>query len=367
MKITRITIYKADIPLTAPFRIALATLKTAPNFFLKIDTDAGLSGWGEGSPFPAIVGETQATCLAAARELAQLLVGKDPLAIEARLAELAAFLPHNPTTRSAFDMALYDILGKRAELPLYRLWGGEGRQLATDNTIGIDAPARMAEQALRLKEAGYPAIKIKLGTSPREDIDRVRQVRRVIGPELPIRVDANQGWSLPEARAVLTASEDLGVQYCEQPVPAWDIDSLKAVRDGSQIPIMADEALFDAHDALRLIKVAACDYFNIKLAKSGGLATALKIAALAEAAGMACMVGCMSETRLGLTAAAQLAWARPIIEFLDLDCALMHTVDPIIGGIEYGPGGVITVPDAPGLGAEVDPDFLNRLERVVIE
>jgi len=367
VKITKITVYKADIPLKAPFRIALATLETAPNFFLRIETDEGLVGWGEGSPFPAIVGEPQATCLAAAKELAQLLVGKDPLAIEDRLAELAAYLPHNTTTRSAFDMALYDILGKAAGLPLYKLWGGSERRLVTDNTIGIAPPEAMAERALGMKEAGFPAIKIKLGTAPREDIERVVQVRQAIGPELPIRVDANQGWNRAQALEVLSAIEGLGIQYCEQPVPAWDIASLRAVHSGTTIPIMADESVFDLHDALELVKAEACDYLNIKLSKAGGLQMALKIAAVAEAAGMPCMVGCMSETRLGLTAAAHLASARPIIGFLDLDCALMHSLDPISGGLEYRSGGLVVVPDAPGLGAAVDPAFLERLDQVGVD
>lgn len=366
MKITKITIYKADIPLATPFRIAIATLSAAPNFFVRIDTDTGIHGWGEGSPLTAIVGETQATCLAAARELARFLIGKDPRAVVRLSSELSSFLPHNTTTRSAYDMALYDILGKAAGLPLYALFGGEARPLVTDNTIGIDAPAAMARKAAKLEEEGYPAIKIKLGTSPGEDIERVRRVREAIGPDLPLRADANQGWSVTEAIEVLSSVEDSGIQYCEQPVASWDIRGLKRVREGTRIPIMADESLFDLHDALDLVREEACDYFNIKLSKSGGLATALGITAVAEAAGLACMVGCMSETRLGLTAAAHLASARPVIRFLDLDCALMHTVDPIEGGIEYSPGGGIRLPTAPGLGAEVDPGFLARLESVVV-
>ena len=362
MRIVKVTVYKADIPLVAPFRIALGVTEVAENFFVRIETDEGIHGWGEGSPFPAIVGETQRICLAAARDMARLILGKDPLDIEARLREIAAFLPHNTTARSAFDMALYDILGKAAGLPLYRLFGGPRRELLTDDTIGIDSPAAMAEKARALKEKGFPAIKVKLGTTPAEDIERVRRIREAIGPDIPIRVDANQGWDRNAAVEALTGIEDLGVQYCEQPVAAGDLASMRAVREKTRIPIMADESLFDVHDALALIQAGACDYFNIKLSKSGGLHMALKIAAVAEAARVGCMVGCMSETRLALTAAAHLASARPIIRFFDLDSALTHTVDPIVGGMEYGEGGRITLPDGPGLGAEVDPAFLEKLE-----
>jgi L-alanine-DL-glutamate epimerase-like enolase superfamily enzyme len=298
--------------------------------------------------------------------MARLLIGKDPLDIEARLREISSFLPHNTTARSAFDIALYDILGKAAGLPLYRLFGGSPRELFTDDTIGIDDPAAMAEKAVKFKEEGFRAIKVKLGTTPEEDIERVRRIREAIGSDIPIRVDANQGWDRNAAIKALRGIEDLGVQYCEQPVAAGDLAAMRAVREKTQIPIMADESLFDVHDALELIRAEACDYLNIKLSKSGGLHMALKIAAVAEAARMGCMVGCMSETRLALTAAAHLAAARPIVRFTDLDSALTHTVDPIVGGMEYGEGGRITLPEGPGLGAEVDPAFLKKCESFTV-
>jgi len=367
LRIEKVTVYKADIPLKAPFRIALGVTEVAENFFVKIETDEGLCGWGEGSPFPPIVGETQATCLAAARDLCRLLIGKDPLDIEARMRQLRAFLPHSPTVLSAFDMALYDILGKAAELPLYRVFGGGGRELSTDNTVGIDVPETMAREALEIKERGFVAVKVKVGTTPQEDVERVRRIREAVGPDFPIRIDANQGWDGVSAVQALQGMAPMGVQYCEQPVVAWDLASMRAVRQASPIPIMADESLFDSRDALRLVAQEACDYFNIKLAKSGGLNEALKIAAVAEATGIPCMVGCMSETRLALTAAAHLASARPIIRFLDLDSADMHAVDPVLDGMTYGQGGRLALPEGPGLGAEPDPVFLKGLESFVVK
>jgi len=128
--------------------------------------------------------------------------------------------------------------------------------------------------------------------------------------------------------------EEQGIQYCEQPVAAWDFASLRKVSANTTIPIMADESLFDEHDAFRLLSMEACDYLNIKLAKSGGIHTALKINAIAEAAGVSCMMGCMSETRLGLTAAAHVVSARPNIRFADLDSADMLSADPVIGGFD---------------------------------
>jgi L-alanine-DL-glutamate epimerase-like enolase superfamily enzyme len=132
---------------------------------------------------------------------------------------------------------------------------------------------------------------------------------------------------------------------------------MATVRASTGIPITADESVFDAHDALALLEADSCDYFNIKLAKSSGLRGALRIAAIAESAGKACMLGCMSETRLGLSAAAHLVSARPVIRFADLDSHFDHRVDPVVGGICIDQGQV-HLPDGPGHGADLDPDFV---------
>jgi len=366
MRITNVEVYKADIPLKEPFRIALGKIEVARNVFIKINTDEQLYGVGEASPFPFIVGETQATDLAAARDLARLLIGKDPLEIENRLGELMRYLPKNPTVISAFDMALYDLLGKVANLPLYTLLGGGKRTLVTDRTIGINTPDKMVQDALDFKDRGFPAVKVKLGTTATEDIDRIRRIREALGPEIPLRIDANQGWDYVTALQALKGMEDQGIQYCEQPVAVWDFESMRRINSQTTIPIMADESLFDDHDAYRLISMGACDYLNIKLAKSGGIHIALKTNAIAEAVGMRCMVGCMNETRLALTAAAHLASARSNIRFYDLDSADFLKEDPVVEGITYSNGGKITLPDGPGLGATIDPSFLKNLESFVI-
>lgn len=366
MKVRTVEVYRADIPLVEPFRTSLGEIDVAHNLFIKVTTEDGLSGYGEASPFPFIVGETQGTALAAAADFARLLIGKDALEIEKRMSELASYLPHNPTVLSAFDMALYDLLGKAAGMPLYRLLGGSPRDVVSSRTVSLASPERMAEQAVHFRARGFPMIKLKLGTTVNEDIERVRQVRRAIGEGVPISIDANQGWDFMAACAALNGMASLGVQYCEQPVAAWDVDSLRRLRLRSPIPIMADESVFDDHDALRLIAEGACDYLNIKLAKAGGIRVALRIDALAVAAGIGCMVGCMNETRLGLTAAAHLVAARANVRFADLDSADFLREDPIVGGILYRPDGRIELPDAPGIGAEVDPSFLAAAESFTI-
>ncbi|MBT6546114.1 MAG: dipeptide epimerase [Rhodobacteraceae bacterium] len=366
MQITEIEIFKADLPLKRPFRIAIGETTVAGTVFVRIHTDQAIYGMGEANVFTPIVGETLSTALAAANDLARLLVGTDPLDIEGQVEKMQAFLPNNATIRSAFDMALFDIAGKAANMPLYQLLGGTKRKLETDNTIGIDTPETMVQDALDFKRRGFGAVKVKLGTTAAEDIERIRAIRAAVGPETKIRIDANQGWDKIGAIQVLSAIESFDIQYCEQPVPAWDFDGMAAVSAQSAIPIMADESLFDDHDAIKLVRANACGYFNIKLAKSSGLFVALKINAIAEAAGLKCMVGCMTETRLGLTAGAHLISARRNIIFADLDGALMLRDDPVVDGMVYGDGGSITLPDGPGLGTDLAADYLEALERTVI-
>jgi len=366
MKIERIEIYKANLPLKRPFRIAIGETRVAETLYMRVHTDNGLYGMGEANLFTPVVGETQATAFAAAKDLARLLIGTDPLDIERRVSDMLRFMPHNPTTRSAFDMALYDLLGKAAGLPLYAVLGGPLRPVFTDNTVGIDTPKAMVEHALRIQERGFPAVKVKVGTTAAEDIERIRRIRDAVGPSLPIRIDANQGWDVVVAKQALRGMEAFGIQYCEQPVPVWDIESMTAVRAATTIPIMADESVFDEHDALKLVTAKACDYLNIKLAKSSGIHVALKINAITEAAGMRCMVGCMTESRLGLTAAAHLVSARPNIVYADLDGADMLKDDPVIGGMTYKDAGEIELPENSGIGADIDPVYLESLESYAV-
>ncbi len=370
MRISQINLYRYDIPLKAPIAISLGTIDHARNMLVEIQTDEGVTGWGEGSPFWMIVGETQASGLAAAADMARLLIseskrGRDPLDIEGCLQALTRYLPGHPTTRSAFDMALYDIAAKRAQMPLYQFLGGSKRTLITDETIYINTPDWMAEDALRIQAKGAEAIKVKLGTNRRDDIARVEAIRKAIGDTTPIRTDANQGWDVVTASAVLRAISDLNVEYCEQPIKRHDIAGLRQIRQHTTVPIMADESLFDATDAIRLVREEAVDYFNIKLSKSGGIFDALKINAIAEAAGIPCMIGCMSESRLALTANAHFAAARQNILFCDLDGCFEHAHDPVHGGITYH-GYQIELPETHGIGAEVDPAFLAGLDKIVI-
>lgn len=365
MKIQEIEIYRLSIPME-PFVIATGTMDYAQNTFIKIITDTDLYGVGECSAFPMIVGETQNTCIAVAQDFAKIWKGKDPLAIEDRLAELHLYIAGNATIKSAFDMALYDLNAKAAGLPLYKFLKGERREIITDITLGIATAEEMAEKALRLKEGGAFALKVKLGKKPQDDIACIKAIRQAVGFDIPIRVDANQGWSFEGAVEALQGLEPYKIQFCEQPMRTYNDHLLPELRTRTIVPIMADESVYNHHDAERLCKADACDYINIKFSKSSGIYEALKIQSVAAEYNIPCMIGGMLESRLALAAKVHFAYAAPNVKFYDLDtCMVGHLADPVIGGIQYD-GYKISISDDIGIGADIQQEFLDKCEKWVI-
>ncbi len=364
VKIVDCAVYRFDIPVREPFAIATMTATASPNVLVGLTTDEGLVGWGEASPLHAIVGETQATCLSAGAELARLMLGQDPLAIADRVEQMERTLPHNTTIKSAFDSALHDIAAQAAGMPLWQFLGGSPRRMETDLTVSIGDVESAARKATETVERGFRIIKTKVGRNHAEDLARLKAVRQAVGADVRLRIDANQGWDRVEAVKALRAVEPLDVEFCEQPVRAGDLDGLRWVSERCAIPVMADESVFGPEDALRLVRAQAAPYVNIKLSKAGGIRRALRVATIAEAAGLSCMVGCMLESRIGLTAAAHMAAVPPNVRFYDLDSFLDHAEDPVLGGVTVKDG-VVELPNEPGLGARPDPAWLGRLERVV--
>ena len=361
MHITHIDIYRYSIKME-PFVIATGTMHFAQNVLIRINTNEGIYGLGECSAFPMIVGETQETCLAMARDFAPLLNGRDPMDIEGCLDLIHAFAAHNSTIKSAFDMALYDLAAKAAGLPLYKYLGGERRPIETDITIGINTPENMAASAAEFKRQGASILKIKLGKKVNEDVERIKLIREAAGPEMLIRIDANQGWNFDDAVQALTQLEPYNIEFCEQPMRTWFDDQLPELCRRSPIPIMADESCYNHHDARRLITSKSCEAVNIKFAKSGGIAEAKRIQDIAAALHTPCMIGTMLESRLALSANVHFAYASPNIRYFDLDtCMLGQIVDPVTGGVRYN-GFHCSVDDTPGIGADVDPAFLESCD-----
>lgn len=367
LSIRQIEIYQSPIRLKEPFVISLGPLTHAENVLVLIRTNEGISGFGECSPFMTINGESMETCFVVANYLAKVLVGKNPLHIEANTQAMDSVIYGNSSIKSAFDMALYDIAAQHAGLPLYAWLGGRKRKtVVTDYTVSFGESGKMAAQALQIKQNGYPVVKVKLGGTLEEDVERIAKIREAIGPDLPLRIDANQGWSVETAIDVLNQLAPFGIQFCEEPIARWNFLALPHIREQSPIPIMSDESCCDHHDAQRLIHMKACDLLNVKLGKSGGIFKALKMIQLAEQAGMQVQLGGFLESRLGFTAAAHLAFVSDSIAYFDFDTPLMLNEDPVQGGITYAENGIIHVPDVPGLGASFDEGYLKSLNKLTV-
>lgn len=372
--ITQVELYKLFIPLKEPFITSLGRDDHATSVIVIIRTDKGISGFGECSPYMPINGESMDTCFIVGQYFAKIFKTKNALAIEERIAEMDKIIYGNTSIKSAFDMALYDIASQNAGVPLYKFLGGtNNKTIVTDYTVSIGEIEKMAADAVKIKNEGYPFIKVKLGKNGKTDVQRMKAIREAVGNKIPLRIDANQGWNVDEAIETLRALGEFDIEHCEEPIPRWDFMNLPKVKKASPIPIMADESCGDEHDAERLIAIDACDYFNIKLGKAGGIFKALKIVELAKRAnlpdrqvGIHLQVGAFMESRLAMTAFAHFALCSPLIVHYDFDTALMFSEDPVSGGIIYEKNGVIKVPEVVGLGAEIKKEWQNKMEGIII-
>ncbi len=364
--IERVVLHPLSIPLKAPFVTSLGALDAVANVVVQVHTRDGRTGWGECSPFWTINGETQETCLSVGRHLAATLIGYDALDLEGAHGRMDRLIFGNNSIKSAFDIALHDLAAQHADLPLWKFLGGERYfDPITDYTVSLGVPEKMAADAEAIVAAGFPVIKVKLGGASDLDIRRIRAIRSRVA-SIPLRIDANQGWDPDTAIHVLNALADAGIEHCEEPIPRWRFMELRRVKEASPIPIMADESCCDHHDAERLIALGACQRFNIKLGKSGGLFKARKIIALAAGAVMTVQVGGFLESRLAWSASAALALSDPCIRYCDMDTPLMFTDDPVRGGIHYLDGGRIRLPEGAGLGASIDPVWLPEGQALTV-
>lgn len=354
MRITEIKLGKISVSLSYPFITALRTVTSVEDIIVEIHTDTGNIGYGEAAPTGVITGDTTGGIIGAIQDhIAPAILGKEIEDFEALMRLLNGALMHNTSAKAAVDMALWDLFGQLYGAPLYRLLGGSAKLLVTDQTVSLGAPETMVESSLNLVKNGFDTLKIKVGGDPELDLQRVTLIREAVGPTVTLRVDANQGWKPREAVKVINALESaaLDIELIEQPVVAHDLDGLKFVHDRTSIPLLADESVFSPLDALKLIQVQAADYINIKLMKTGGIYNALKIIDIAELYGVECMIGCMLEAKISVTAAAHLAVARAQITRADLDGPTICRTDPVVGGAEFR-GKEIRIGEGPGLGID---------------
>ena len=349
MKIKSIEYKKINIEMKKPFKIALGSTDSYEGYFVKVSMDNGITGYGEAIPTPFITGDTMGSVEAELSIFAQALRGMD-FSTEMLNEKMKALAKSSKASRAAVDMALYDIIGKKADLPLYMVLGGFRSSMKTSYTVDLVDAAHAKVQAKELMDDGVEFFKIKLGKSVDEDFERVKAVREVIGPDRMICVDFNQSYSPKKAAHLADKIDKIGIEFLEQPVARDDIKGMKFVRMNSSIPVMADEAVFTLADLSNVVYEEAADYVNIKLMKCGGITDALKIVKAAQVFRMPCMMGCMVETKLANTAGLHVALAQPNFAYTDLDGFSSLKEPGVNGGLSFVKG-LNYPPKESGIGA----------------
>ena len=355
MKITRVETWKESLPLSRPYTIAFKTVSAVELFFVRILTDGGLEGLGSAAPTEDITGESAEACAAALAEAGPAwLEGRDARHLGALTRDLKTHLRPTPAARAALDMALYDLVARHLEVPLVDFLGRRHDALPTSITIGIMATEEALAEADEYLGRGFRCLKVKLGLNLDEDVERLHKLRERVGPDVLIRVDANQGYTVEEALRLADVAAALDIEFFEQPLPADAIEAMRRLPPDLARYMAADESLHTEEDALALAQTPpAFGIYNIKLMKCGGVTSALGIATVAEAADLKLMWGCMDESRISIAAALHTAYACPATRYLDLDGSFDLSRDLASGGFILRDG-ILHVPDAPGLGVQLD-------------
>ena len=363
MKIKQVEIFAVNLPLIKPFIISYATYPNIQSIIVKITTECGLVGWGESVPDEHITGETpHSTYAMLLNTLAPLMIGQNPMEFE-KIHELMDKKVHRaPAAKAAIDIACFDVAGKKLNVPVYQLLGGRYHEkFPVTHVLSIDEPEKMADEAEQKVEEGYTSFKMKVGQDVFGDVKRIKAVRERVGEEIAIRVDVNQGWvNSANTLQAIRHLEALGIDWLEQPVAQDDIDAMVEIKSKSTIPVMIDEGIRDMYNMREIIAKRAADKVNIKLMKCGGIYPAMKLANMAEMAGIECQIGSMVESSIGSAAGFHVAFSKKIIQSVELTGPVKFSKD--LGDLKESyviP--YIQLNERPGLGVSVDETVLSEL------
>jgi len=362
-KIVSFNFYKYSVPLQGEFRISFSSTSVSEGIIVEAVDEEGRRGYGEASPSSKIVGTTPESSFEVMKKLAMQILELDLTPWQAHKLISSAVI-HNGDAKAAIEGAILDIHCRALGLPVYKCLGGCRKEFVTDITVGIKSIEETVKDIERYLAEGFSFIKVKVGESPEKDLEKIRAIREKLGYAFALRVDANQGWTFKQAVKAAKGLEKYEVELIEQPLKYWDFESLKLLRKLTSIPIAVDESVHTTIDAARALRYEVADVINIKIMKAGGILEGFKIAAMSEAFGVKNMIGCMLETRLGITMSAHLVGLTDNIVYVDLDSDLSLVGDPTSGGVEHLGGGRRVIPDKPGFGVEVDKSKLVFLGTV---
>jgi L-alanine-DL-glutamate epimerase-like enolase superfamily enzyme len=354
LKIASVAARFEEIELSRPYTIAFRSVDRVRVGIVELRSDRGRIGLGAASPEAQVTGETDESCQEAlAEQRIGWLVGRDVRHLPALCRELGEQMASTPAARAAVDMALHDLLARELEIPLVEMLGRAHEALPTSITIGIMSTGEAVEEAEEYLGRGFQVLKVKVGQSLEEDLERLARLRETVGPSIALRVDPNQGYSPEDLKRFARDTEGLDIEFVEQPLPAGEEQAMRDLPAALRSRLAADESLLSEKDALGLLgPPPACGIFNIKLMKCGGLFPAQRIATLAELSALELMWGCMDESLISISAALHLALASPATRYLDLDGSLDLARDPAEGGFVLEDG-LMRTTDEPGIGARL--------------
>lgn len=368
MKITEIRTVPVWCPRRSAYggvtRTALGPAAMSDYAVIFVETDAGITGIGE----VCSVFKRRGTLLHHDVEtaLAPAVIGEDPFRIAHLVQNMDRALDGVEEGKAGIEMALWDIVGKALDTPLYNLLGGKVRErIPLSYSIPFGTPDEMAQFAVERVKAGHRTIKVKVGSEDADvDVAAVRAVRQAIGPAVRLRVDGNMGWpNAKHAIPIIRAMEPYGLELVEQPLPAHDLDGMAEVRRSIGVPLMADESVRGPRSAMEVIRKGAADILNVYVTEAGGLLNASRIFGMAEAAGIPCMIGSMPEFGIGTAAQIHLGAAMANLGPDSDACGVLYHAEDLLVEPLRIENGFSYPPEGPGLGVKIDTGVLERWQR----
>jgi L-alanine-DL-glutamate epimerase-like enolase superfamily enzyme len=378
MKITKVECIPVSIPFAKPIVMSGGPAKCADAVVLKIHTDEGITGVAEtGDTSLWYMGESQDSIMSNIVNVfaPQILLGEDPFNIEKIVARMDKAARANNQSKAVVDYALHDLMGRALGVPIYKLLGGlSNPKIALAFVMSSGTPDEVSAEAKKLVKAGFKGLKLKVGArTPDEDIELVGALRAAVGDKIKIMIDANGGWIYHQALYVLQRVAKYDVYVAEQPVPWWDIDGLARLRRKVDVPIFPDESAKELNDLIKIIEKEAADGLFLKVPKAGGILKSQKWVAIAQAANLPVMCGCMIDTGLGAACTAQFLAATEWIGKIEQEAIgplnlynIPDTVstplkDDLAVKVPRYEDGFLYPPEGPGIGVELNEAAVKKL------